>query len=1781
MKTKGLFFTVSFVCFSVLLSFAQQVDWLWAKPLNSTGHSRAFGINVDANNRFFMTAFFNGTGSIDDFYFDSNGASDGVLVQGASTGVINYARIIGGKFNDFNTTPQSSVDNLGNVYFAGNGTDTVFANGLSIVVEPYNTQDVLVAKYNSSGDILWLKQLVSGDGNEDVFSIRTDQDGNIVLAGWTRSGTVRFIPDLVVDIDPLYAGKENGFVAKFTSSGEVIWANVFQGTASTKPNSVVVVGDDTYAVGILSGEAFFGNQKIVSRGGNDIYLSKIDNTGAVEWTTQAGHSGDDRGVAITSDNSGNVIIGGLVSNNARIGSLVLGNEDTLRVNGGSSVDYFLASFDEDGRLNWSLNNGGAGLWDAVYDITVYDDVIYVVGETTGSHVVGYDTVNTTSATNKDILFVKYSTNGKPIGAISTPGIGNNPDFGQAVAVGPDKSPYITGFFRSPSIVFDNHTLTNPNPGTNQVFIAKACPHVDLQIYGVPAGDICSNASMLSLEAAPAGGVFSGQGVSGSSFNPAGANIGTNYIRYDYTNPQNGCTYRTFKPAKVVAAPAVSFSGLEPVYCPAAEPAELTGSPEGGVFSGPGISGSTVDFSQAGTGSKQYSYTFTDSETGCSATAVGSTNINTTLQLSISGLAATYCLTTDSYALTGSPAGGVFSAAKGQIDGNLYTPSTEGADTVWYSLPDADGCINTTYRITTVHSPAPLSIIPPDAQMCKGSAMTLIASMSGSNSFVWSTGATGSSISVAPLGDQTYSVTATDVFNCVQSAEIEVIINEIPQLSFSSISPACGVSDGSITVIVTGENGPFTVLWDDNDAQETETAADLASGLYTVSVDDGFCPVSKSFLLKDGGALSIDLSHNEASICQGETFTVTSDEPIGTYSWSPIDAVEKITGDDYKVILKPLVSKKITVSRTEGACVAINYIDVTVRPLPNASITAFKTEICAGETAIWAASGGNTYEWSHGFGTNASAIVSLLETGDITVTATGLNGCSASASKELTIKQLPVLEIFNVKDSYCKNEPSASLEGNKSPAGLFSINNNVVTALNPALYPVGNHTLAYHYTDNVTGCKSIASHPFSIKQAPAANFTGLAASYCSNADDVQLAGTPEGGLFEGAGLTGSVFSPSSLAAGTYTITYTFTDAEGCASVSSKQVEIKQSPSLQFNNLASEYCVSDPAFGLSASPMPTFFRINGNISTTGIFNPSALAGGQNTVSFSYTHPNNGCVSTLSKEVAIADFEIDFPGLKEKYCNNEDPFVLQATPAGGTFKLNNTVATTFNPFALSGLVNLEYSVSQGGCSKKRTIYPEVISYPSNLQFTNLNDSYCIDAAPFTVRATFDIDPVASMAINGNDTRVFDPQALGAGTHIVEYSYTNGGYCVGTITKAVSVYGLPSLSIDRVPAAGTICEGASALLVANAGAGTYAWSNGSDASSITLTPEVTTSYTLTFTDHNNCKATASTDITVESVPVISLAALSNPSGCNVNDGSIAISASAGSGSYTYKWAHNSSLNNPIATNLKANNYTVSVSNNTVLKCSSQNTFELLAPESTTISVTLSATSICAGGSVTADATVNKGNVTWLKGNPLSQFATGTSVVISPDETLNYRAYVYDITSNCGTDYDFTINVNPVPTATISATKESLCAGQSTTLTASGGTSYQWSNGSKASAITVSPGASQTYFVTAQNEFGCLAVAEQEIIVNPLPSVVFTDFGKVCRRDAAFELTNASSDIPGNYSGIGVSSNIFNPAVSGTGNFNITFTTNADDKRMRKHCKQNTYSKPKPCCAKHCAYFG
>ncbi|MGP8215382.1 MAG: choice-of-anchor tandem repeat GloVer-containing protein [Bacteroidia bacterium] len=145
-------------------------------------------------------------------------------------------------------------------------------------------------------------------------------------------------------------------------------------------------------------------------------------------------------------------------------------------------------------------------------------------------------------------------------------------------------------------------------------------------------------------------------------------------------------------------------------------------------------------------------------------------------------------------------------------------------------------------------------------------------------------------------------------------------------------------------------------------------------------------------------------------------------------------------------------------------------------------------------------------------------------------------------------------------------------------------------------------------------------------------------------------------------------------------------------------------------------------------------------------------------------------------------------------------------------------------------------------------------------------------------------------------------------------------------------------------------------------------------------------------------------------------------------------------------------------------------------------------VNVTASNTSVCNGSSasLSANGTGGTGSLTysWMPGS-----LSGSSPSVSPASTITYTATVTD-GNGCMDSAMETVTVDSLPVVTITG-KDTINQGSNDTLTATGGTTYMWSDGSSGNPDIVSPSFTETFTVSVTNSNGCTSTDTIRVVVN------------------------------------------------------------------------------------------
>ncbi len=484
---------------------------------------------------------------------------------------------------------------------------------------------------------------------------------------------------------------------------------------------------------------------------------------------------------------------------------------------------------------------------------------------------------------------------------------------------------------------------------------------------------------------------------------------------------------------------------------------------------------------------------------------------------------------------------------------------------------------------------------------------------------------------------------------------------------------------------------------------------------------------------------------------------------------------------------------------------------------------------------------------------------------------------------------------------------------------------------------------------------------------------------------------------------------------------------------------------------------------------------------------------------------------------------------------------------FDMRYCNSCTQNTFPTLSLSNYHYGYPDLWYYTKRTVSPaptyttasssQLVATTSNAASICFGDTTTISvtATGGTAPYTYTWNPSASLSTsNAASTSAFPTTTT---TYTVAVSDVSG--CAPVLsTVAVNVNALPLITTSTVQ--DSICLNDSTTLIAS-GASTYTWQpNNVSTASITVSPATNTTYMVIGTDSNGCMASASIDIAVLSLPVVSASA-SFSQICGNSGDSISLTAS---GATTYDWDNGASQNNPYIV-IPTTTTTYLVVGTDTYGCSGSDSVQVVVlpyPDLQTTNSTI-CEGVCDTISVFASGGSPPYSFLW------SENSTTNPIVVCPLVSTCYGVIVTD-GNGCTAIDTVCITVNPTPIL-VATGPSAICIGSSATLSASGCGNYNWQPGNiTGSPVTVSPTSTITYTVTCNDSIsGCPATTTIDLIVNPLPLVTINGLNAAFVTDAPYTLPTYASPAGGSFSGPGVTGNQFDPGTAGVGFHIITYT--------------------------------
>lgn len=916
-----------------------------------------------------------------------------------------------------------------------------------------------------------------------------------------------------------------------------------------------------------------------------------------------------------------------------------------------------------------------------------------------------------------------------------------------------------------------------------------------------------------------------------------------------------------------------------------------------------VAGATTTASGMVTGT--YNINVTDIATGCITSQT--LNIVQPTQMTItSNVVNATCSGTPNGSITATVSGGTPNYTLNWLPAGTGTAITNlGPGNYTVNVNDANGCIMT--RTFAVTAPGALTVT---------STQTNVSCNSGSNaaiSLTVSGGTPGYNFNWTPIGPfpgsaansvsgliaNIYTVNITDNNGCPTVATFTITQPTAIVQNVITTNAVCNSScTGTASQVVSGGTPTYSFSWS-SVAATTQSVGSLCAGNYTATIIDGNgCISNSTFAITQPSAISITATPTHPkcnAACDGSiTTNIAGGNPGYAYSWSPVGAGPNPTG---------LCAGTYTLVITDASlCPGTAVITLTNPPLLLSNIT-FTNPLCNANCNGIAVSTPS----------NAVGVVSFtwLPTAQTTSMATGLcagihtvliqdaNGCTDMGS--VTLSNPPVLNVnISIAAATCG---SANAQVTVTPAGGTPTYNFVWTPAVAGNTNVAQNIAAGVYTVSVTdnnGCNNTLSFPVSNSGGATLAAISITSVNCNNqctggATITSASGGTSPYVFTWVAppSANSVNPQSNLCAGTYTAV--ITDSNNC--IYFQGVTINEPPPIDDNEaITSAFCIGVCSGSIVLTPAggtgPYTYAWSPSASTNSF--ATSLCVGVHTATIT---DNLGCAFSATYNVPGTTILTSAIATTSNLCfgNCNGSATVTAT-GGGLAPFSYSWSNAQSGLIANNLCMGTYSViitDNNGCQNTFTAdiaQPNAISVLPSV--TSPSCGMCNGSAtvvtgggtlPFTYSWTSSATNTTSSESN-----------LCAGLYQVQVTDANGCMQTQNIPISSSTTMTEVYSVQNELCAGSCNGQVTVTPIGGTSPYTYFWLAPPSTSSI-VTNLCGGTYFVQITDAQGCTLTSS--VSVNSATTIAVNPSVQQPTCGANTGTITVSPTGGSGSYTVTW--------------------------------------------------------------------------------------------------------------------------------------------------------------------------------------------------------------------------------------------------------------------------------------------
>jgi gliding motility-associated-like protein len=1133
-------------------------------------------------------------------------------------------------------------------------------------------------------------------------------------------------------------------------------------------------------------------------------------------------------------------------------------------------------------------------------------------------------------------------------------------------------------------------------------------------------------------------------------------------------------------------------------------------------------------------------------------AIGScTNVVST-NITISGLppaftipSATQCIQGNSFSFNAVNTGGTHTyafnpsagaPATGNVPNYVGSFTQPGTYTVTHTINN-NGCITSTTGVVVVNA-SPAAVLNFTNAFCgQNNGIIVINNTSPPGQFITSTTHNGNPIgtqTLTGLSPGTHTIVLTNNFGCTFTVT-QVIGNTpgITALATTFTNASCAVNNGIIVVgAVTGGTPTYSFNINNGAYSTNTTFANLGAGTYTIGVlDVNGCTFTKTISIVNTIPPSNMTFTMSPTACSANTGIlgitgVTGGVAPFTFSINSV-ATGSVSGS--------LAAGPYTLTVKDAAgCTFSIVATVTTVVGPSAASVSTTPAACGnsnGSATVTSVTGGvGPYQYnfnSTSFSTNSFVINQLA--GPKSVVIMDANGCTFTVNFTIGNTGSPVSAVSSISNVSCFGGANGSFTLN-TVGGTPNYNYTLTPGNITSGFGFYTNLTAQNYTVNVMdamGCVTTVTLNISQPSPLTSTLSSMPPS-CFGGNNGTITALAGGGtgpyqynINAGPNQTSNTFT-TNISATVYNITVV--DSKGCTLTKTVQVfnptpvtltlSSQNSNCTAFNGVAS-VTASGGAGGYTYTWSPT----GGNNAQT-----FGVAAGVYTVN---VKDQNGCLATGQVQVfATPGGTATIVQNNPVTCNGFNNGSAMASFAGGftapiTYSWSNTQLGP-NATNLAPGTYTVYLTDVNGCKSNTTV---TITQPAVLNFAvNGSSVLCNNGSSgsATVSAITGGNPGYIFLWTPGGSTLSTAAGLSAGVYSVTVTDTKG--C--NLTKTVTITQPTSVTVVSFTTTAN-CNQAngSASVSASGGIGPYTYTWSTSVIGPVLNNVSAGTYTVAVKDANGCIYPGAATVPNASGPAIAVTSQTNVSCFGGNNAAATSTANGGTPPYVYSWSN--AQMTPMATNLSAGVYTVSVTDN--VGCVASASVLITQPPALTLNVTGN-NPLCFG------ATNGNANAGVLGGTPGYNYTwtpnPGTGQGSATPGNMGAGVYLVTVMDSKGCIINGSVQLNNPPQLLASVSKTNVTCFNACNGTAVGSTtnnagpvSYFYVGGPSALATqSVSGLCIGGYTMTATDANNCIAQVTFTITQPPALVATISAVGSVSCSGGnnGFATINASGGTPG-----------------------------------------------------------